>query len=91
MNSTGESASAREVRPRPAAPPPQAEHTHYSLGLICFYLSCAGVALGATVASAGPLLFDSGAALVIGCIVTVACSVTCFYSLRAARRQRGTP
>ena len=86
MNTEGESAPGSAPRPRPASAPPQAEHTHYSIGLVCFYLSCAGVALGATFASAGPLLFGSTAAGVIGGVVTFVCSVACFYALRAARK-----
>ena len=76
---------------RPAAngriTPPQAEHTRWSPGLIGFYLSCAGVALGATFASAGPLLLRSTGALVFGCILAGVSSVTCYFSLAAARRK----
>ena len=32
---------------------PETEHTRWSPGLIGFYLSCAGVALGATIAGGG--------------------------------------
>lgn len=67
--------------------PPQAEHTRWSPGLIGFYLSCAGVALGATFASAGPLLLRSTGALVFGCILAGVSSVTCYFSLAAARRK----
>lgn len=81
----------RETGPRPAGKgpiaPPQAEHTRWSPGLIGFYLSCAGVALGATFASAGPLLLRSTGALVFGCILAGVSSVTCYFSLAAARRK----
>lgn len=73
--------------PRPRIPPPPpVEHTRWSPGLIGFYLSCAGTALGATFASAGYLLFESVGWLVFGSIMALVCSVTCFLSLRAARR-----
>jgi hypothetical protein len=62
------------------------EGTKWSLGLVGFYLSCAGVALGATVGAAGFLWFDSIASLVVGIVLTVGCTVTCLLALRAARR-----
>lgn len=68
-------------------PPPQAEHTRWSPGLIGFYASCAGVALGATFASAGPLLLGSTSAMVFGIALSVVSCVTCYVSLVAARRR----
>ena len=88
-HSDPESAGATGSRPagRPQIAPPQAEHTRWSPGLIGFYLSCAGVALGATFASSGPLLLRSTGALVFGCILAGVSSVTCYFSLAAARRK----
>jgi hypothetical protein len=73
-------------RGTPPVPPPQVEHTHWSLALIGFYLSCAGVALGATFAAAGYAFFGSTGWLVFGSIMSGVCCVTCFLTLRAARR-----
>ena len=61
------------------------ERTKWSFGLVGFYLSCAGVALGATIGSAGYLWFESIVALVFGCIMVPVCSVTCYLALRSAR------
>jgi len=72
---------------RPAAPPLEVEQTHWSWGLIGFYLSCAGTALGATFASAGYLFFGSKVALVLGIVLAAVSSVTCYFSLVAARRK----
>jgi hypothetical protein len=73
---------------RPAAPTrPQVEHTRWSPGLIGFYASCAGVALGATFASAGPLLLGSTSALVFGVALSAVSCVTCYFSLVAARKR----
>jgi hypothetical protein len=72
--------------PRPPALPPQAEHTKWSPGLIGFYLSCAGVALGATFAAAGKLFFGSDGWLVFGVVLCAVSCVTCYTSLKAARR-----
>lgn len=80
---------AEAGRPRPPAPPPQAEHTRWSPGLIGFYLSCAGVALGATFAASGHFFFGSRGWLVSGSVLSVVSAVTCYYSLRAARRPPG--
>lgn len=74
-------------RSAPTLVPPQAEHTRWSPGLIGFYVSCAGVALGATFASAGPLLLRSDTALVFGCVLAAVSAVTCYLSLAAARRR----
>jgi len=65
---------------------PQAEHTHWSLALIGFYASCAGVALGATFAAAGYAFFGSTGWLVFGIVMSAVSAVTCFLTLRAARR-----
>ena len=68
-----------------ASTPPQVEGTKWSFALVGFYLSCAGVALGATIGAAGYLWFESTVALVFGCVMTPVCAVTCFTSLKAAR------
>jgi hypothetical protein len=68
--------------------PLRSEHKteEFRFGIIGFYLSCAGVAIGAAIAAAGYLWFGSTGALVFGSIMTVVSSVTCFRSLVAARR-----
>ncbi len=67
--------------------PQSAPEKKLPFGWIGFYLSCAGVALGATVASAGFLWFESKGALVFGCVMTAICAVTCFTSLRSLRHE----
>lgn len=71
---------------RPAAPPRPVEHTKWSFGLVGFYLSCAGTALGATFAASGYLFFDSTGWLVFGSVLSAVSIVGCFVSLSAARR-----
>ena len=83
----GSSTEPRTGPWRLATPPLHVEHTHWSKGLAGFYLSCAGVALGATFASAGPLFFGSKSALVFGCVLGGVRIITCFFSLAAARRK----
>lgn len=63
-----------------------AEDPKWYFRLVGFYLSCAGVALGATVAAAGFLWFESVAALVVGATATALCAFTCFSNLSAIRR-----
>ncbi len=81
-------------RARPPEPrrlqtgPLQVEHTRWSPGLIGFYLSCAGVALGATFAASGHFFFGSSGWLVFGSVLSAVSCVTCYLSLRAARRPR---
>lgn len=65
---------------------PEVEHTRWSPGLIGFYLSCAGVALGATIAGGAHFFFGSTTGLVFGCVMSGVSVVTCFVSLHAARR-----
>ncbi|MCA8976508.1 MAG: hypothetical protein KDC98_17440 [Planctomycetes bacterium] len=65
---------------------PNFEPTRWSPGLIGFYLSCAGTALGSTFASAGWFFFGSVGWLVFGCVLAVVSCVTCYFSLRAARK-----
>ena len=65
---------------------PTKEPKGLPFALVGFYLSCAGVALGATVGSAGFLWFESKGALVFGIAMTVVCAVTCYGSLRSLRR-----
>lgn len=54
--------------------------------LVGFYLSCAGVAIGTTVASAGWLWFERAMPLAVGSCLTLVCSVTCYTSLKHMRR-----
>jgi len=68
-------------------PPMQQEHTHWSPALLGFYASCAGVALGATFASAGPMFFGSTLALVLGIALSLVSAVMCLLTLRAARKR----
>lgn len=77
---------APDRRLPPAPPPPRVEHTKWSFGLVGFYLSCAGVALGATFAASGYLFFGSTGWLWFGSVLSVVSCVTCFLSLSAARR-----
>lgn len=65
---------------------PEPEHTRWSPGLIGFYLSCAGVALGATIAGGSHFFFGNRPGLVFGCVMSGVSVVTCFVSLHAARR-----
>ena len=66
---------------------PQPHKTEqFRFGLIGFYASCAGVALGAAVAAAGFMWWESVAALVVGSLITAGSTVGCFLSLTAARR-----
>ncbi len=67
------------------------EHTHWSLALICFYMSCAGVALGATFAGGGYMFFGSKGWLVFGIVMSAVSMVTCFLSLSAARKAPKQP
>lgn len=71
---------------RLAMPPRVVEHTHWSWGLVGFYASCAGAALGATFAASGHWFFGSDAWVVFGVVLCAVCSVTCYLTLRAARR-----
>ena len=64
----------------------QAEGTKWSWGLVGFYVSCACVALGATVAAAGKMWFGSNGAMVFGIVLTAVSTVTCFVTLSAARK-----
>lgn len=65
--------------------PGPGEHTHWSWALVGFYVSCAVVALGATVAAAAYMWFESVGGLVVGCLMTGVSSVTCLLCLRRAR------
>ncbi|MCB9887110.1 MAG: hypothetical protein H6838_16580 [Planctomycetes bacterium] len=76
-------------RPRPVGST-NVEHTKWSPGLIGFYLSCAGVALGATFAASGHFFFGNDVWLLVGGLLSVVSCVTCYYSLRAARRAPGS-
>ncbi|MBL8754961.1 MAG: hypothetical protein JNK15_16775 [Planctomycetes bacterium] len=66
--------------------PDEVEHTKYSPGLLFFYLSCAGVSLGAAIGFGAYKFFDSTEGLVFGLSVSGISCVTCYFSLRAARR-----
>jgi hypothetical protein len=65
---------------------PETEHTRWSPGLIGFYLSCAGTALGAGIAGGSHFFFANTPGLVFGCVMSSVSVVTCFVSLHAARR-----
>ena len=65
---------------------PGAEHTKWSPGLIGFYLSCAGVALGATIAGGSWFFFGDTVGTVFGASMSGVSCVTCYFALRAARR-----
>jgi len=69
-----------------ATTPSDAPRPRLPFALVGFYLSCAGVALGATIGSAGYLWFESTTALVFGIVMTAVCAATCFRSLVALRR-----
>ena len=69
--------------PDPSRPP---DDPRWYVRLIGFYLSCAGVTLGAAVAAAGWMWFESVGALVVGTVAAAICTVTCFLNLRAIRR-----
>lgn len=86
MKTAHDEASRRAAAPPRIPPPPKVEHTHWSLGLIGFYLSCAGAALGATFAAAGFLFFESVGWLVFGSALSLVSCVTCYFALKAARR-----
>jgi len=62
------------------------EHTRWSPGLIGFYLSCAGVALGATIAGGSHFFFEAPSGTMFGSVLSVVSMVTCYISLRAARK-----
>ncbi len=64
----------------------KSEQQQTKASLIGFYLSCAGVAIGATVGAAGFLWFESIAGLSAGVVITLVCSVTCYTSLSRMRR-----
>lgn len=64
----------------------KSEQQQTKASLIGFYLSCAGVAIGATVGAAGFLWFESMAGLSAGVVMTLVCSVTCYTSLSRMRR-----
>jgi hypothetical protein len=67
-------------------PPSNSEHSRWTAGLIGFYLSCAGASLGAAIAFGSHFFFESRGGLIFGSIMSGVSCVTCFYSLRAARR-----
>ncbi len=69
----------------------QVEHTKWSWGLLGFYASCAGVSIGAAVGFGGYKFFDSTPTLIGGLGVSIVSCITCFFTLRAARRPPGSP
>lgn len=71
--------------------PGDVEHTRWSPGLIGFYLSCAGVSLGAAIAFGSHFFFRSTGGLVFGCVMSGVSCVTCFFALHAARRPPTDP
>ena len=75
--------------PEPLRQPSRMTHVEparWSLAWAGFYVSCAGVALGATFAGGGYFFFGSTGWLVFGGFLSGVSCVTCFFSLRAARR-----
>ena len=78
--------SASLIAAMSATPPPETEHTRWSPGLIGFYLSCAGVALGATIAGGSHFFFESLGGTIFGAVMSGVSCFTCYFSLRAARR-----
>ena len=64
----------------PHAPP------RWSLAFVGFYVSCAGVALGATFAGGGYMFFGSKGWLWFGIVMVIVSVVTCFLTLSAERR-----
>jgi hypothetical protein len=71
---------------RPAGGSGEVEHTRWSPGLIGFYLSCAGVSLGAAITFGSHFFFRNTGGTWFGIVMTSVSSVTCFLALRAARR-----
>ena len=69
--------------------PNNTEHTRWSPGLIGFYLSCAGASLGAAIAFGSHFFFESVGGLAFGATMSLVSCVTCYFSLRAARRPPG--
>lgn len=67
-------------------PPKNTEHTRWSPGLLGFYVSCAGVSLGAAIGFGSHFFFESRGGLIFGCSMSAISCVTCYYSLRAARK-----
>ena len=65
---------------------PAGEQTTWSPGLVGFYVSCGGVSISAAVAASGLLVLESTTTFAVGVVLVVAFSVSCFLSLRAARR-----
>jgi hypothetical protein len=68
--------------PTPAAK----EHTRWSPGLMGFYLSCAGVSLGAAIGFGAHWFFRSSSGLAFGIALSAVSCVTCYVALKAARR-----
>lgn len=75
-----------QPKPKPTSTESAAPRKQLPFALVGFYLSCAGVALGATVGSAGFLWFESRGALVFGIVMVVVCAITCYRSLVGLRR-----
>lgn len=74
---------------RLAMPPLVVEHTHWSWGLVGFYVSCAATALGATFAAAGHCFFGSATWLWFGGALSITGAVCMYFTLQAARRPKG--
>jgi len=72
-----------------STPPSNTEHTRLSLGLIGFYLGCAGTSIGAAIAFGSHFFFESRVGLVFGLVMSLVSGVASFYALRAARRPPG--
>jgi len=69
-------------------PPLVVEHTHWSIGLLGFYASCAATALGATFAAAGHWFFGSKGWVWFGGTLSAVGAVSMLFTLRAARRPK---
>lgn len=77
--------------PMPTTQPPAAkEHTRWSPGLMGFYLSCAGVSLGAAIGFGAHWFFRSSSGLAFGIGLSAISCITCYVSLKAARRPPGS-
>lgn len=79
------------MNPSPSRTRTEVEHTRWSPGLLGFYASCAGVSLGAAIAFGSHFFFADTGGLVFGSVMSGVSCVTCFFSLRAARKPPAAP
>lgn len=73
--------------PSKLPPRPAVEPARWSLAWAGFYLSCAGVALGAGLAGGGYFFFESTGWLAFGATMSIVSCVTCYVTLRKARQE----